>query len=319
MITVLYQAGPEGVVNLGNTGSVVEVEVLHAALTKRYGAKFVSEISDSGSFTFTTDEINVNSDLMRSVVHNYIHREDYGPDISTGITRMNLWGCLSESHTTQGQSYSGVIIKERGGRMFTFLRWADRYLLIFDGRASADTIIDYVLKCRFEGAESLPYDREKYTTSYIEGCRNRARLSIPDKYRRDKKTPKPCSHIYFVLSIQYLPPGNTYERTHFLRSWESSDPLMKPAEHEIITNGDELKLVERIDGVWALMSADEDICGLCGEPGADKVPHPEHWPGEQIPDTDLVHAECEDEECRRAHSELTDAQRRAVIRGISGY
>lgn len=63
----------------------------------------------------------------------------------------------------------------------------------------------------------------------------------------------------------------------------------------------------------------EDICGLCGEPGADKIPHPEHWPGEQVPDTELVHQECEREECRRAHAALSEEQRRAVIRSISKY
>lgn len=48
------------------------------------------------------------------------------------------------------------------------------------------------------------------------------------------------------------------------------------------------------------MGENEDICGLCGLPGADKIPHPIHWPDEQVPDTDLVHAECEANECSRA-------------------
>ena len=60
-------------------------------------------------------------------------------------------------------------------------------------------------------------------------------------------------------------------------------------------------------------SDDEDICGLCGEPGADKYAHPCHWPGEQIPDGPLVHAECEAEECRRAHAALSDEERRAFL------
>jgi hypothetical protein len=47
-----------------------------------------------------------------------------------------------------------------------------------------------------------------------------------------------------------------------------------------------------------------DICGLCGLPGADKYPHPIRWPGEAIPDKTFVHAECEEEECGRAHAEL---------------
>lgn len=61
--------------------------------------------------------------------------------------------------------------------------------------------------------------------------------------------------------------------------------------------------------------ADNDICGLCGLPGADKIPYPVHWPGEQIPDTDLVHASCESEECKRAHSLLSDKQRKDFLRG----
>lgn len=55
---------------------------------------------------------------------------------------------------------------------------------------------------------------------------------------------------------------------------------------------------------WHGMDDTEDICGLCGMPGADKIPHPIRWPGELRPDTDLVHAECENEECSRAHQEF---------------
>ena len=58
------------------------------------------------------------------------------------------------------------------------------------------------------------------------------------------------------------------------------------------------------------------LCGLCGLPGADKVRHPEHWPGEQIPDGPYVHAECEWEECRRAHAALTPEQRNAFLRTL---
>ena len=54
---------------------------------------------------------------------------------------------------------------------------------------------------------------------------------------------------------------------------------------------------------------DDDICGLCGLPVADKIPHPIHWPKERIPDTDLVHAECEEEDCSRA-SALCQGQAR---------
>lgn len=49
----------------------------------------------------------------------------------------------------------------------------------------------------------------------------------------------------------------------------------------------------------------DDICGLCGLPGADKIPHPVYWPNEQRPYTEFIHRECEDQECRRAHGELS--------------
>lgn len=62
--------------------------------------------------------------------------------------------------------------------------------------------------------------------------------------------------------------------------------------------------------------AEEDICGLCGQPGADKIAHPVHWPGEEIPDGPYVHASCEEAECRRAHALLTDKQRENFLRSI---
>lgn len=58
----------------------------------------------------------------------------------------------------------------------------------------------------------------------------------------------------------------------------------------------------------------EDVCGFCGLPGADKIPHPIRWPGEESAGTELVHAECEQEECRRAHSLLNDKQRREFLK-----
>jgi hypothetical protein len=74
-------------------------------------------------------------------------------------------------------------------------------------------------------------------------------------------------------------------------------------------------LVYRVAGYerWTVM-AEEDICGLCGLPGADKFAHPEHWPGERVPDGLLVHADCEHDECARAHALLTDKQRRDFLR-----
>ena len=57
----------------------------------------------------------------------------------------------------------------------------------------------------------------------------------------------------------------------------------------------------------------EDICGFCGEPGADKFPHPVRWPGEESAGTELVHAECESDECCRAHAALSDDDRRRFL------
>ena len=53
-----------------------------------------------------------------------------------------------------------------------------------------------------------------------------------------------------------------------------------------------------------LRDPDPDLCRLCGEPGADKIPHPHYWPTETRPDTEFVHATCEDAECKRAHEEF---------------
>ena len=60
----------------------------------------------------------------------------------------------------------------------------------------------------------------------------------------------------------------------------------------------------------------EDICGFCGKPGTDKIPHPVRWPGEDSVCTKYVHAECEDAECRRAHSLLSDKERESFLRTV---
>lgn len=60
----------------------------------------------------------------------------------------------------------------------------------------------------------------------------------------------------------------------------------------------------------------EDVCGFCGQPGADKIPHPIRWPGERSAGTECVHAECEAEECRRAHAALTDCERKQILRTL---
>ena len=59
---------------------------------------------------------------------------------------------------------------------------------------------------------------------------------------------------------------------------------------------------------------DEDICGFCGMPGADKFPHPIRWPGENSAGTEFVHAECEQVETTRAHSLLTAKERDSFLR-----
>lgn len=64
---------------------------------------------------------------------------------------------------------------------------------------------------------------------------------------------------------------------------------------------------------------EEDICGLCGQPGADKFSHTNYWPGERIPTTEFVHALCEQEECQRAHSNLNNKQRKDFLNLISKY
>lgn len=66
----------------------------------------------------------------------------------------------------------------------------------------------------------------------------------------------------------------------------------------------------------------DDVCGLCGERGADKMAlwtgGGIYWPGEIRPETEVVHAECEQAETARAHAQLTQAQRDSVIRSVSG-
>jgi len=61
---------------------------------------------------------------------------------------------------------------------------------------------------------------------------------------------------------------------------------------------------------------EEDICGFCDQPGADKIPHPIKWPGEQSAGTEYVHAKCEFVESCRAHSELTDKERELFLRTL---
>ena len=65
---------------------------------------------------------------------------------------------------------------------------------------------------------------------------------------------------------------------------------------------------------------DEDICGLCGEPGADKVAlwvgGGVYWPGETVPDSRYVHDECERAETERAFNALTPGERERFLRSL---
>ena len=80
--------------------------------------------------------------------------------------------------------------------------------------------------------------------------------------------------------------------------------------------GDEMGLGKTVQAIGVINATCEDICGLCGGPGADKLAHPIHWPGEQVPDGPMVHSECEDAECRRAHALLTPEQRDRFLKQI---
>lgn len=64
----------------------------------------------------------------------------------------------------------------------------------------------------------------------------------------------------------------------------------------------------------------DDICGLCGKPGADKMAlwtgGGIYWPGETVPETEMVHQECEETERAHAAAALTQDQRDAVLAGI---
>jgi ssDNA-binding Zn-finger/Zn-ribbon topoisomerase 1 len=70
-------------------------------------------------------------------------------------------------------------------------------------------------------------------------------------------------------------------------------------------------------------AADEteaEVCGLCEGPDPCKMAKwtggGVYWPGERRPEGRLVHQECEEEECRRAHAELTQDQRDEVLAGL---
>lgn len=67
----------------------------------------------------------------------------------------------------------------------------------------------------------------------------------------------------------------------------------------------------------------EDICGLCGNTGADKFPHAIHWPTEARPDSEYVHQICEEAETHRAfiefRSNVGQAGVNLFLREVSRY
>lgn len=58
---------------------------------------------------------------------------------------------------------------------------------------------------------------------------------------------------------------------------------------------------------------ENDICGLCSRPGADKHAEPNRWPGERAPDRPRVHGACERAEGQRARGALTEEERRGFL------
>lgn len=86
--------------------------------------------------------------------------------------------------------------------------------------------------------------------------------------------------------------------------------------HEILLDGGLLEFIEKAAVKRHREAHQDSVCGLCGQPGANKVPHPIRWPGEAIPATAFVHAECEQKECERARSQMTEQQARDFLKSI---
>jgi hypothetical protein len=88
--------------------------------------------------------------------------------------------------------------------------------------------------------------------------------------------------------------------------------LQADFEAEAIAAGS--MVVEALQEAISKVPDPDDICGFCGLPGIDKYPHPVRWPGEESAGTKFVHSACEDRECARAHSFLTNKQREDFLR-----
>jgi hypothetical protein len=108
--------------------------------------------------------------------------------------------------------------------------------------------------------------------------------------------------------------------------WPSRLPLIdhcSQAEYEQNGHYLETETAEQVAARLGCEIEEEDICGLCGQPDADKMAKwtggAIYWPGERKPDTEMVHSNCEQEECARAHGELSHAQRDRVIDDAAKY
>jgi len=64
-----------------------------------------------------------------------------------------------------------------------------------------------------------------------------------------------------------------------------------------------------------------DICGICGDSGADKVAlwvgGGVYWPGEYVPETEFVHQSCEQAETQRAFNQLSQSQKDSFLNQIT--
>jgi hypothetical protein len=121
-------------------------------------------------------------------------------------------------------------------------------------------------------------------------CRGIFALECPEDYPKSSYLCWDCGHQRGALLT--------------CDGWEPSDVIWEEGSKPPT---DEEKALEE----------DADICGLCGEPGADKMPAPCHWPGEIVPDTEYIHPECETAEQKRAHAELSPEERAAFLRTIN--
>jgi len=119
----------------------------------------------------------------------------------------------------------------------------------------------------------------------------------------------------FEFLWQQKRPQDAHDRIE--RCCRCDEPTGKAGEHE-----DSL-FVYPMDGNPVGPLCDkcyDDTCGYCGEPDADKMAlwtgGALYWPGEFTPEHGMVHRDCEREETRRAHAELSQEEIREILRAI---